>query len=131
MLVPPALGHKQSRTLGPPRHGSRPRARRPATSSRSMPSPSRPRVRAARRLRLHTTWRRRMTDPQQKLEARITQVNQHWKDQRPHELFRRIMVQPLIGEAMCALGDTIIDALTHRRYELVALRVGALRENAY
>ena len=72
-----------------------------------------------------------MTDPQQKLEARITQVNQHWKDQRPHELFRRIMVQPLIGEAMCALGDTIVDELTGRRRELIALRASALRENAY
>jgi carboxymuconolactone decarboxylase family protein len=72
-----------------------------------------------------------MTDPQQKLEARITQVNEHWKDQRPHELVKRLMLQPLIGEAMCALGDTIIDELTDRRHELVALRVGALRENAY
>jgi hypothetical protein len=49
-----------------------------------------------------------MTDPKQKLEARIAQVNQHWKDQRPYELFKRLMVQPVIGEASCALADTII-----------------------
>ena len=61
-----------------------------------------------------------MTDPKQKLEARIAQVNQHWKDQRPYELFKRLMAQPVIGEAICALGDTIIDELTDRRRELVA-----------
>jgi alkylhydroperoxidase family enzyme len=72
-----------------------------------------------------------MIDPKQKLEARISQVNQHWKDQRPYELFKRLMVQPVIGEAICALGDTIIDELTDRRRELVALRASALRENAY
>jgi hypothetical protein len=72
-----------------------------------------------------------MTDPEQKLEARISQVNQHWKDQRPYELFKRLMVQPVIGEAICALGDTIIAELTDRRRELVALRASALRENAY
>jgi alkylhydroperoxidase family enzyme len=72
-----------------------------------------------------------MTDPKQKLEARISQVNQHWKDQRPYELFKRLMVQPVIGEAVCALGDTIIDELTDRRRELVALRASALLENSY
>jgi hypothetical protein len=72
-----------------------------------------------------------MTDPKQKLEARIAQVDQHWKEQRPSELFNRLMVQPVIGEAICALGDTIIDELTDRRRELVALRASALRENAY
>lgn len=72
-----------------------------------------------------------MTEPKQKLEARIVQVDQHWKDQRPYELFRRLMVQPVIGEAICALGDTIIDELTDRCRELVALRASALRENAY
>jgi alkylhydroperoxidase family enzyme len=72
-----------------------------------------------------------MTDPKQKLEARISQVNQHWKSQRPYELFKRLMVQPVIGEAICALGDTIIDELTDRRRELVALRASALRENSY
>jgi alkylhydroperoxidase family enzyme len=72
-----------------------------------------------------------MIDPKQKLEARISQVYQHWKDQRPYELFKRLMVQPVIGEAICALGDTIIDELTDRRRELVALRASALRENSY
>jgi hypothetical protein len=72
-----------------------------------------------------------MTDPKQKLEARIAQVNQYWQGQRPYELFKRLMVQPVIGEAICALGDTIIDELTDRRRELIALRAGVLRENAY
>lgn len=72
-----------------------------------------------------------MTDPMQKLEARIAQVSQPWKDQRPSELFKRLLVQPVIGEAICALGDTIINELTDDRRKLVALRASALRENAY
>jgi hypothetical protein len=72
-----------------------------------------------------------MPDPKQKLDARITQVNQYWQDQRPYELFKRLMVHPVIGEAICALGDAIIDELTDRRRELIALRTGALRKNAY
>ena len=72
-----------------------------------------------------------MTDPKQKLEARIAQVHRHWKDQHPYELFKRLMVQPVVGEAICALGDTIVDELPDRRRELVALRASALRENAY
>jgi alkylhydroperoxidase family enzyme len=72
-----------------------------------------------------------MTDPKQKLEARIAKVDQHWKDQRPYELFKRLMAQPVIGEAICVLGDTIVHQLTDRRRELVALRASALLENSY
>jgi AhpD family alkylhydroperoxidase len=54
-----------------------------------------------------------------------------WKGLRPRELFERLKPRPHIGNALCALGDAVLDELDRRACELVALRVSAVRDSAY
>jgi alkylhydroperoxidase family enzyme len=72
-----------------------------------------------------------MTDPAHKLTRRISKGKAKWRDQFPHQLFERLMAEPMIGEAICVLGDTIMSELEDRPRELVALRVSAVRHNLY
>jgi AhpD family alkylhydroperoxidase len=54
-----------------------------------------------------------------------------WKGLRPIALFERLTLRPRIGNALCALGDAVIDELDRRACELIALRVSAVRDCAY
>lgn len=72
-----------------------------------------------------------MINPEQKLTLRITEGKAKWGDQFPRRLFEHLMAEPMIGEAICVLGDTVMSQLEDRPRELVALRVSAVRHNLY
>lgn len=58
-------------------------------------------------------------------------TREEWKGRRPHELFRLAARYPLLGEPLLAEGSAVLDVLDDRTRELAALRVSAVRDNAY
>jgi Carboxymuconolactone decarboxylase family len=46
-------------------------------------------------------------------------------------LFARLAGEPVAGDALCALGDTLYGSVDGRLFEFAALRVAALRDSAY
>lgn len=70
----------------------------------------------------------RSADPQQLLEDRMARERPEWKGRRPLRLIRALEPQPLIGDALCGLGDVLRDALADRLRALVVLRTCAVLE---
>ena len=52
-----------------------------------------------------------------------------WKGRLPHSFRAELEAQPVIGYAVCELGDALLRGLADRTRELVALRVNAVLED--
>lgn len=68
-----------------------------------------------------------MSDAASRLSERKAQTRPDWHEQSPDGFFAALESQPIVGDALCALGDGIRTAIDVRTRELVALRVGAVR----
>jgi hypothetical protein len=70
-------------------------------------------------------------DPQNVLRDRRAAVRPQWDGQVPEQLFARLSAEPVVGDALCGLGDALLKTLDGRVLELVALRVATVRASRY
>lgn len=72
-----------------------------------------------------------MTNSASHVVNRNAREREEWGGRRPYKLFAALQAQPVLGDALYAQGAVLMDEMDHRTHELVALRVGAVRECAY
>jgi AhpD family alkylhydroperoxidase len=72
-----------------------------------------------------------MTNREMQVLDRKARERDEWDGRRPHKLFHALQSQPAIADALLAQGAVLMDEVQPRTRELVALRVGAVRNCRY
>jgi hypothetical protein len=72
-----------------------------------------------------------MTDSRQSLAERRALDRPQWRGIVPRSLFERLEAEPVVGAALCGLGDALLDTADGRMLEFVALRSAAARDCMY
>ena len=72
-----------------------------------------------------------MIDPKSLLERRRAVERPQWGGLVPEELFARLEAEPLVGDALCAVGDALLETADGRMLEFVALRASVMRDCLY
>lgn len=72
-----------------------------------------------------------MTDSRQLVTKRRAADRPEWSGLVPEQLFTRLSGEPVIGDAVCELGDALLTSIDGRMLELIALRVSAARSCLY
>jgi Carboxymuconolactone decarboxylase family len=72
-----------------------------------------------------------MTQQESPLAPRRAAIRPQWGGLSPDALFARLEEEPRAGDALCALGDALLETAAGRLLEFVALRTSAARTCLY
>jgi alkylhydroperoxidase family enzyme len=72
-----------------------------------------------------------MTDDAQLLTRRRAAERPQWSGLVPEALFGRLEAEPIVGDALCELGDALLKNASGRMLEFVALRTSVARDCLY